>query len=129
MVLRTVEQGESTRTRARFDRGAGVLVASRCQVCEATSWPARAICSACGGVLLEAVHLPEVGTLVSYTTVWVPRGALPAPYVLGQVDYGHGATVFAHVRELPDGATVPLPARVVLADDPDVVPSFWFEPA
>jgi uncharacterized protein len=131
MDLKAAERAEPSRARARVDVEAegGTLVASRCADCGATSWPSRAICSACGSPLVDAVRLPRTGSLTSFTRVWVPRGDLPVPYVLGQVAFGAGATVFAHVRGLDEAATVPAPVRVVLSDDPDAVPRFWFEPA
>jgi uncharacterized OB-fold protein len=122
------ETAAGTLARPRIDRGAGALVGSRCQDCGTRSWPARAVCSACGRDRLELEPLPRVASLVSYTTVWVPRPALSVPYVLGQVEFGDGASVFAHVRRLPEDARVPLPVSVVLSPDPDQVPSFWFEP-
>ena len=72
--------------------------------------------------------MPAEGSLLSYTTVWVQRPGLPSPYVLGQVDLGDGATIFAHVRELPETTVVPIPVRVRLDADESAVPRFWFEP-
>jgi len=114
--------------RARVDEEREFLVGSMCRSCGARSWPARAVCSNCGSAHLTPQGLPAVGTLTSYTTVHVPREGLSTPYVLGQIDFGGGATVFAHVRALPDDSIVPLPVRTVLADDASAVPRFWFEP-
>jgi len=117
-----------TRERPRVDEKSGTLVGSRCGNCGARSWPARAICSVCGSDRLTAEQLPRVGSLTSYTTVWVPRADLPVPYILGQVDLGDGASIFAHVRELPEGAMVPTPVQLVVGPDPQAIPQFWFEP-
>jgi len=128
MALSRAESAAATGARPRFDRQAGLLVGSCCDDCGTVSWPSRAICSNCGGDALRLEPLPRTATLRSYTTVWVPRPSLTVPYVLGQVDFGHGASVFAHVRELSPDARVPLSVSVVLSPDPDHTPSFWFEP-
>jgi uncharacterized OB-fold protein len=127
--LSRAEHAEPSAARARIDVAAGALVGSRCTACETRSWPARAICSACGSDRLEAARLPRTGRLLSFTRVWVPRAGLPSPYLLGQVDLGRGATVFAHVRDVADATTVPAPVEVVLSPDPGAVPRFWFVPA
>ena len=71
--------------------------------------------------------LPAEGTLLSFTTVWVPRPGLPAPYTLGQIEIGD-AMFFGHVRKLGPDAHVPSPVRVCVPAQDDGVPSFWFEP-
>jgi len=107
--------------------GDGVLVGSRCTDCSARSWPARAVCARCGGDNMATEELPSTGDLLSYTAVWVARGPFAPPYVLGQVDFGDGATVFGHVRGLADGVAVPLTVGVVVAPPGDAL-DFWFEP-
>jgi uncharacterized OB-fold protein len=114
--------------RARFDPAAGVLVGSRCSVCGARSWPARAVCARCGSAAVCEAQLPREGALLSYTIVWVARPGLSTPYVLGQADFGDGASVFAHVRGLDSGTRVPTPVRVVISADDSAVPRFWLTP-
>jgi hypothetical protein len=114
--------------RARFDAEAGVLVGSLCSVCGARSWPARAACARCGSVAVSQAPLPRQGSLVSYTTVWVARPGLSTPYVLGQADFGDGASVFAHVRGLDSDIRVPAPVRAVISTDESAVPRFWLTP-
>ena len=127
MELRRAENAVLTTDRPRIDRESGSLWGSRCTKCAATSWPARAICSACGSDGLEVTRLPTVGQLLSYTVVWVQRKNLTTPYVLGQVHLGNGAVLFAHVRDLPPDTAVPTEVRLRLASD-GAEPSFWFEP-
>jgi len=115
----------ATRERPRLEDGA--LVGSRCAACGARSWPARAVCSRCGGDDVALERLPQSARLLSYTSVWVRRPGFEPPYVLGQADFGDGAVVFGHVRGLPQDATVPLPVRVVVAPAGEQL-DFWFEP-
>jgi uncharacterized OB-fold protein len=115
--------------RPRIDRAAGRLVGTRCGHCGSVSWPGRPVCQRCGAAEAAETRLSDRGTLITYTTVWVPRPGLPAPYVLGQVDLEDGVRVFAHGRGLTERHRVPLPVRLVLSDDPDAVPPFVFEPA
>jgi uncharacterized OB-fold protein len=93
------------------------------------SWPIRAVCSRCGWAPVQQVDLPKIGTLLSYTKVWVPRLGLAAPYTLGQVSFGRGVLLFAHVRGLRAGTRVPTDVRTVIPHLPDDAVAFWFEPA
>lgn len=114
--------------RARFDHAEGRLVGARCGGCGAVSWPARPVCARCGAAEAARVLLANEGTLITFTTVWVPRPGLDVPYVLGQVDLADGVRVFAHGRGLTDAHRVPLAVRLVLAEQPDAVPPFVFQP-
>lgn len=129
MALTRAEQAQGTLQRPRVDPGRGSLIGSHCVKCGAQSWPGRAVCSRCGSDHVELAALPAMGSLLSFTTVWVPRKNLPVPYILGQVDFGHGASIFGHVRRLPEDAIVPLIVRVVIPREENDGPlSFWFEP-
>ena len=114
--------------RPRIDRAAGRLSGTRCTSCGAVSWPGRPICQRCGSPETAELLLSDRGTLVTYTTVWVPRPGLVPPYTLGQVDLTDGVRVFAHGRGLADGSRVPIPVRVVVNPDAGGIPPFWFEP-
>jgi uncharacterized OB-fold protein len=113
--------------RARYDRDTGRLVGSRCGHCGSVSWPARPICQRCGAAEAATIQLSDEGTLITFTTVWVPRPGLPTPYVLGQVDLVDGVRVFAHGQGLTGEHHVPLPVRLVLRE-PGAVPPFVFQP-
>jgi len=117
-----------TGERPRVDRAERRLVGSRCEDCRAVSWPMRAVCHGCGSADCVEVGLAREGSLLTFTTVWVPRPGLEPPYVLGQVKLPEGVRVFAHARGLTADHRVPLPVRLVLAEDEDAVPPFWFEP-
>jgi uncharacterized protein len=128
MGLSRALEAPSTQDRDRVDREAGRLVGTGCRSCGAVSWPARAICHRCGSADGEPRLLSGEGRVVTYTTVHVPRPGLEPPYILGQVDLPEGVLVFAHLRGLPDDARVPLDVRIVLAEEAEAVPPFWFEP-
>ncbi|MHB1468954.1 MAG: Zn-ribbon domain-containing OB-fold protein [Solirubrobacteraceae bacterium] len=117
-----------SRERKRFDWDASRLVGSRCEDCGAVSWPARAVCHRCGSAHTAELVLSQAGSLVTYTTVWVPLPGIEAPYTLGQVDLPDGVRVFAHVHNLKDGTLVPSPVTLVRAEEPESIPPFWFEP-
>jgi uncharacterized protein len=114
--------------RKRFDSERERLIGSRCESCGTVSWPARAICHHCGSADCVELVLSAEGSLVTYTTVWVARPNIPAPYTLGQVDLPEEVRVFVHVHGITDGIVVPTPVRLVRAEDDDAVPPFWFEP-
>lgn len=128
MGLTRALDAPGTAQRPRVDRTAGVLVGSRCDECLATSWPARAVCHRCGRASMSQSRFSPRGTLLTHTEVWTPRPGLGVPYRLGQVQLEDGPLVFCHVRGLAAGRPVPLPVRIVLADDDAAVPPFWFEP-
>jgi uncharacterized protein len=114
--------------RARVDRQTGRLVGSRCSDCGAVSWPSRSVCHRCGRALMEEVAFGAGGALQSFTTVWVGREGIEAPYTLGQVKLDDGPLVFGHVRTLADDAHVPVRVQLVVAAAEDAFPPFWFEP-
>jgi uncharacterized OB-fold protein len=117
-----------TLQRPRFDLARGVLVGTRCGACGTPSWPARAVCFRCGSGDAEDTAFAPTGTLTTYTVVWVSRPGLEAPYSLGQVVLDGGVSLYAHVRSLEDSARVPLRVRLVLDEQPDAFPAFWFVP-
>lgn len=114
--------------RERVDRDRGQLVGSRCTACGATSWPGRSGCHRCGRLAMEPASFAPRGSLLTCTTVWVGRAGLEPPYTLGQVKLDDGPLIFGHVRELEEGATMPVAVRLVIAERADDVPPFWFEP-
>jgi uncharacterized OB-fold protein len=119
-----------TKDRPRYNQERSTLVGSQCSACRTLSWPARAVCNRCGSPDVGIADLPQVGSLLSYTRVWVARQGMNIPYVLGQIRLGPGALLFAHVRGLDEGAIVPIDVRVVVpADNEPADVAFWFEPA
>jgi hypothetical protein len=113
--------------RPRFKRDTGVLVGSLCGSCGRRFWPARAVCPACQSAQVGPVELAAAGRLITFSTVWVARPGLDAPYVLGQVELDDGVRLFAHVRELPEPSAGDR-VRLVFGTDDSDVPPFWLEP-
>lgn len=128
MDLSATLDRELTGHRPRADWDTGRLSGTRCAACRAASWPARSVCYRCGSPDVTAVQFEATGSLLTYTSVWVPRPGLQTPYMLGQVHLDDGPVVFAHVRNLPEGATVPCRVTLQLAPDPGSTPWYWFEP-
>ena len=75
----------------------------------------------------QGVAFAREGELLTFSTVRVPRPGIEAPYTLGQVRLDDGPTLFTHIRNLPEAASVPLRVRLVLGE-PGATPSFWFCP-
>lgn len=103
MTLSKALGAPGTRSRVRFDAAGQALVGSRCETCRTASWPARAICHACGSAEVEQAPLARAGELQTRTTVWIARPGIPAPYTLCMVQLDDGVKVFGHLRE-EDGA-------------------------
>jgi uncharacterized OB-fold protein len=129
MDLSAALQAPPTGDRPRFAHGSGRLRGSRCRDCGETSWPGRVICNRCGSTNVAAEEFATSGTLLTHTTVWVPRAGLEPGYSLGLVRLDDGPSVFTHVRGLPAEARMPLPVRLVLAESEAALPPFWVEPA
>lgn len=128
MELSVVSEVAGSDQRPRLDRDGQVLIGSSCPICDATSWPPRAICHRCGTPMDLSKPLAREGTLLSYTTVWVPRPGLEAPYALGQIEIAD-AIFFGHLRGSLEGVVVPSPVRLVVPPEQQEPLSFWFEPA
>lgn len=83
----------------RWQRGdTPVLRGSRCVSCGKTDFPARPRCTRCWSPDVQAVALPQRGTVYSYTTVHVsPHDWLQVPYRIGFVDLDDDVRVMAHL--------------------------------
>jgi uncharacterized OB-fold protein len=74
------------------------LSGSRCGHCGTTHFPPTALCFACLSEAVEEVALDPVGTLFSYTTVYMKTAHFEPPYSIGYVDLPEGVRVFAPLR-------------------------------
>jgi uncharacterized OB-fold protein len=77
---------------------------------------------------MEETTFAATGSLLTFTTVWVARAGIEAPYTLGQVKVDDGPLVFGHVRGLPAESRVPLRVRLAISEAEQSFPPFWFEP-
>lgn len=118
-----------TGERQRVDVDRGTLVGGRCANCGLASWPLRSICQGCGQAAIGETDFARRGTLLTHTTVYVPRPGLQTPYVLAQVQIDDGPRVFGHLRGELEDVHVPCDVRLVVGDDSGSVPPFWFEVA
>lgn len=114
-----------TRDRARLDDDRQMLLGGRCGRCAAGAWPRRAVCHRCGGANVAETPIGGLGTLVTWTRVWIGTDEVEAPYVLGLVAIG-GIQLFGHVR-FPDDLAVHTPTDVRLHVDSTRTPPYWFE--
>jgi uncharacterized OB-fold protein len=118
-----------TRDRPRANFDSPRLAGSRCSVCDTTSWPGRAICHACGSPAVKMVDFARTGTVITYTTVHIPRPGLPSPYILCQVRLDEGGPViFGHLRNIDLVVATPHAVQTMISDDVDDIPWYWFEP-
>jgi uncharacterized OB-fold protein len=124
--LQRVLDAPLTADRQRFDTDAGRLVGGRCGSCGTVTWPARPVCPRCTGTDITSTLLPEEGTLLTWSRVWVPVEGIEPPYILGLVELG-STNIFGHVVA-PD-EDLPAGARVSVVLDESRRPPYWFEPA
>lgn len=114
-----------TGRRSRMDGAGNRLVGGRCLVCSTATWPARSVCYRCGSDDIEFYQLPPIGTLETWTRVWVPIEGIEPPYEVGFVNLC-GVRIFMHLRGIPEEITVG--SRVKIVIDPEASPPFWAEP-
>ena len=115
--------------RPRIDRERPALLGSACDGCGRRSWPSRSVCERCGCAITADARFAPTGSLLSFTTVHVPREGIPAPYVLGLIELEPGVRIHAQVRGVERTATVPREVRLAVAPSAVSKVAFWFEVA
>jgi uncharacterized OB-fold protein len=94
-----------------------VLLAGRCQLCNALSFPIQRFCPNClGDKSLEVIRLSREGILYSFSTVRVPSPGFDSPYLVGYVDLPEGVRIFAQLAATTDEVTVN--DRMILVEGP-----------
>jgi uncharacterized OB-fold protein len=76
------------------------LLASRCESCQALTYPARRECGRCGNTM-HTEPLPGHGRLVTWTVVHQSTLAFTAPYVLAWAALDSGPGVLGRFRASP----------------------------
>ena len=81
----------------------GVLLGSRCRLCNSYFFGDVPSCQACYSPDVEPVELGSQGTLHSYTVVRTPPPGWKGdvPYLLGQVELPQGPHVVSQIVECP----------------------------
>jgi uncharacterized OB-fold protein len=106
---------------------AGVrLLGARCPVCEAHSFPARAVCASCGERDQQVAELSGKGTVHATSLVATPPAGFDMPYLFAAVDLDEGPRTFAILTAPPTAS-----GRVVAVSAPlrHDQPGFRFAPA
>ena len=105
---------------------AGVLSLPRCASCARYSWPPRAACGECGGVL-EWAACRGTGTIVTYSVV--RRAVDPGlkddvPYVVAIVELDEGPRLFANIVDA-DPEALRAGLAVTCRFEPTLDPDAW----
>jgi uncharacterized OB-fold protein len=108
----------------------GRLLAERCTVCGAESFPPRGICRSCRSRAIQPVEVAGPGVVYSLTVNhqrWLPD--LEVPYALVLVEFAEhpGVRVFGRLRGCePEDATIGLAVEVGFEPGPEgfAIPSF-----
>jgi uncharacterized OB-fold protein len=120
------------------------LIASRCEACTVTAFPALPECPGCGASTVSEVLLDRRGSLWTWTTQSFPPVSPPyrgttapdmfEPFGIGWVQLGGQVMVEARLTENdPEKLAFDMPVELVIApigtdDDGNEIMSFAFEP-
>lgn len=120
-----------------------VLIGSHCLVCGNISIPQRQICPNCHSDQGERIHTNGVGTLATFTVIYVPPTSMADagynaknPYCVGIVALGEGPRISAQIvgLDLSDPSNIkigmPLKQTFVIRGEGEAAKKFLaFEPA
>jgi uncharacterized OB-fold protein len=110
------------------------LRGSECPNCSRRFFPPKARCPECFQSGLSSVALDTMGTLYSYTTVYIPSRNFKPPYTVGYVELDEGVRVFGQVRVREgEPLTIGSSIKVVIdylwnRSDGEGVSGYLFEP-
>ncbi len=100
--------------------GEPYLEGHRCQTCGASFLGKRNVCSKCGARdQMQAVHLPNSGSLYSYCIVHRSFPGIEVPYISAIVDLDDGTAIKGNLINIePDPAKIEfgMPVEVVYGD-------------
>ncbi|HQJ32053.1 MAG TPA: Zn-ribbon domain-containing OB-fold protein [Anaerolineaceae bacterium] len=120
-----------------------LLIGSRCLVCGNISVPQRQICPNCHSDQMERIQMNGIGTLATFTVIYVPPTSMADagynaknPYCVGIVALQEGPRISAQIvgLDLSDPATIkigmPLKQTFVVRGEGESAKKFLaFEPA
>lgn len=78
----------------RQDESGEYLVAGKCPVCGKMEFPKPEYCAHCGATEIEEVALSKTGSLVSYTTTFMPVQKFAPPHSVGYVQLSDEIRIF-----------------------------------
>jgi len=78
------------------------LLGQKCKGCGKAIFPKRLVCPECGGKEFVEEQMPEVGKIVTYTTVHIGPKFLEndTPYVLAVIEFDNGVRVTTQVVDI-----------------------------
>ncbi len=92
------------------------LEASQCEGCSKILYPARLVCSDCGGREFSDVTLPRDGKILTFTVVRVPPAGFTeqTPLPIALVELEGGARVMVQIGDVenPDALEIGMPIRL-----------------
>ena len=120
-----------------------LLIGSRCLVCGNISIPQRQICSDCHSDQVERIQMNGIGTLATFTVIYIPPTNMAEagynaknPYCVGIVALEEGPRISAQIvgLDLSDPATIkiglPLKQTSIVRGEGESAKKFLaFEPA
>jgi uncharacterized OB-fold protein len=111
----------------------GRVMANRCVLCQKMWFPPRTNCAVCGSEELEWFEINEIGSLMTFTTVFYgPAGfEQETPYTLGVVSFPCGINVFGQIHsDIPlEEIRIGMALRAVSASLSEKQFSYRFEEA
>ncbi len=75
------------------------LLGQKCKDCGKVLFPKRLVCSECGGREFDKEPMPEVGKIITYTTVYFGPKFLEqdTPYILAIIEFKNGVRITTQV--------------------------------
>lgn len=73
------------------------LIAGKCKKCGAVEFPKANMCCHCLGEEFEEIELNDTGTLVSYTTTYMPVQKFNPPHSVGYVQLSDDIRIFTPI--------------------------------
>jgi uncharacterized OB-fold protein len=92
--------------------GKPYLIESKCTNCGKMWFPKLPICPGCLSETFDDTPMDRVGTLYSYTVMFIPQPGLKAPLAIGYVDFTNGLRVGAQIDVPLENIKIGMPLQV-----------------